>query len=69
MNADVLLTIVFAVYAVLIAVGAGLLFARSWNEPVLDEAAEKRFKDLSARQGGRRAMADVPTSRPDKPQI
>jgi hypothetical protein len=43
MNPDVLLTIAFALYAVLIAVGAGVVIARNWNEATLDEAAEKRF--------------------------
>jgi hypothetical protein len=43
MNADVLLTIYFTLYAVLIAVGAGLVFARNWNKSALDEPAEKRF--------------------------
>jgi hypothetical protein len=69
MNADVLLTIAFSLYAVLVAVGAGLVIARAWNEPAFDEAAEKRFTDLPARRGGRRAMASAPTSRPHEPRI
>jgi Flp pilus assembly protein CpaB len=46
MNADVLLTIAFAVYAVLIAVAAGVVIARNWNEPALEEASEPRLRQV-----------------------
>jgi hypothetical protein len=69
MNVDVLLTIVFTLYAVLIAVGVGFVIARNSNEPVLDEAAERRFNGRRERAGGRRAMAGARTSRPEEPQI
>jgi hypothetical protein len=51
MNADVLLTIAFVLYAVLIAVGVVVVSARNRNEPALDEAAEQRFKDRVMRGG------------------
>jgi hypothetical protein len=43
MNPDVFLTIAFAVYAVVAAVGTGLLFARSRHNVVPDQAAENRL--------------------------
>jgi hypothetical protein len=58
MNADVLLTIAFTLYAVLIAAGVGFVFVRSWNESALDEGAEQRLKDLSAHTGARATAGD-----------
>jgi hypothetical protein len=66
MNADVLLTIVFAVYAVLITVGVGLVIARNGNEPALDDAAEQRSNGRPAHAGGRHAIAVRPGQHGDE---
>jgi hypothetical protein len=56
MDADVLGTIAFAVYAVLSAAAAGVALARNWNEPALEEAAE-RAASPGARRRPRRPGA------------
>jgi hypothetical protein len=61
MSADVLLTIAFTLYAVLIAVGVGYGIARNWNAPALDEAAEKRFNGVA------RAAPRAPAERARSP--
>jgi hypothetical protein len=54
MNADLLLTIAFTLYAVLIAVGAGYGITRNWNEPDVDESAEQRFNGVEPAHPARR---------------
>ena len=43
MNPDVFVTIAFVLYAVLTAVGTGLLIARSERDTAVDQAVEKRL--------------------------
>ena len=43
MNPDVFVTIAFVLYAVLTAVGIGLLIVRSERDTVVDRAIEKRL--------------------------
>jgi len=43
MDPDVLLTIAFVLYAVVVATGTGLLITRSWRHTVIDQAVENRL--------------------------
>jgi hypothetical protein len=58
MNPDVFVTIAFVLYAVVVAIGIGLLIARSERDTVVDQAAENR---LDVRfSSGRPASERVP---------
>jgi hypothetical protein len=54
MNADVILTIAFVLYAVVVAIGVGLLLARSGHDGGLDEALENRFNGASSARSAHR---------------